>query len=202
MVHTNSNPLETVRKIQYRIAKQGPGINGYCNPHDIQWPGSLDFFVNGCPQTKLIVSVRHPVLWFESFYNYRKIHHNEWAIKGSPNELIIRSGDERDPEPFFVNSANGAFHKYLAVLGKTPLHDDEMELLGGWYENMDEFRRGQSIVTNPIFLLESTQMADDSSEQFVQLNHDLTAFLGLSTELPNKVPHTNSNKHLSNLPWR
>ena len=38
------------------------------SPHDIQYPDTVAFFRNMAPQTKLIVAIRHPVLYFESFF--------------------------------------------------------------------------------------------------------------------------------------
>ena len=131
----NANPLPTVNKIQTTIIKAGgPGIiRGYENPHDIQWAGSLDFYTNSCPLTKLVVIVRHPILWFESVYNYRKIKGESWAIRGEPNDLIVRHHD-RHWGGTHVNSHNDAFHYWLAVLGKTEFSDEELALLEGWYK--------------------------------------------------------------------
>jgi len=110
-----------------KIAKSGPGkLRGYENPHDIQWENSANFFRHSCPNTNLIVSLMHPVTWFESFYNYRIIHHEDWSIHGTPNELITPLPG---PKPVYITSANGAFHRFLAVLGKTPRGDEEVELL-------------------------------------------------------------------------
>ena len=46
----------------------GTKVNGYKNPHDIQYATILRFLRNKLPETKLVVTIRHPVRFFESFY--------------------------------------------------------------------------------------------------------------------------------------
>lgn len=205
------NPLWAAQKIQQKTIKDGPGmIRGYCNPHDIQWKSSLDFFANTCPQTKLIVTMRHPVLWFESFYNYRMANGHQWAVGAvgtSPNELIRRGINIKKPN--YVNSSTGAFHRFLAILGKTRLDYDEMDLLHGWYDQPSDFRRNnftedgsvgenngrvqdQTRIQNHIFLMDVSQLSDRNTASMEQLGRDLSQFLGLSSPLPKTIPHANS----------
>ena len=102
-------------------------------------------------------------------------------------------------------SGNGAFHKYLAALGKTPLDsDEELELLHGFYNHSsggdnDEFRRGESIVTNPVFVVEISQLSSassssssSSSSENQNLGRDLQDFLSLSIPLNETIPHSNA----------
>ena len=196
--------MTAARAIQDKTIKFGPGTSrGYCNPHDVQWPGSLDFYTNTCQRTKLVVIVRHPVLWFESFYNYRRIRGEDWSVKGDgPNDLITRGNNKKGN---YVNSSSGAFHKWLAVLGKTSLNKHEMDLLNGWYNHTDEFRnRTKTIVNgvsqnanmtrveNPMFIMDISQLAEKNTTLKQQLNHDLQMFLELSGPLPAELPHSNS----------
>lgn len=75
-----------------RGGSSGPSIFGYKNPHDINRPRSLNHFREYFPKTKVIVGeyadlsaplnssllsntpkgLRHPILWFQSFYRYRQ----------------------------------------------------------------------------------------------------------------------------------
>ena len=195
------NPMVAAANIQKKTIKNGPGEKrGYVNPHDIQWPTALDFYTQTCPNTKLVVLIRHPVLWFESFYNYRKLYGDEWAIKGEPNELIKRVQPTKGN---YVNSASGAFHKWLAVLGKTELNEDEMDLLNGWYNSTDEFRdktidanddelQWMTKVKNPVFVMDILQLGDKNTTHMQQLSNDLSGFLGLSGPLASEIPHSNS----------
>ena len=45
--------------------------NGYKDPGELTREVSLQNLAHHFPKTKLIVSVRHPVLWYESLYNFR-----------------------------------------------------------------------------------------------------------------------------------
>lgn len=59
-------------KTQYDVlVKEGKGVTGYKSPHHIQRLPYVDFFRNVIPKTKLILTLRHPVTWFQSFYSYR-----------------------------------------------------------------------------------------------------------------------------------
>ena len=72
---------------------------------------------------KLIIGVRHPVKWFESFYNFRANNSNG---KYPPAESKIGSGGG----PKDVTTHRARFHDMLAQLGKTALTSkDEIQLL-------------------------------------------------------------------------
>lgn len=45
---------------------------GYKAPNDIRTPSALDSLRTYWPRTKLVIGVRHPVKWFESYYNYNR----------------------------------------------------------------------------------------------------------------------------------
>jgi hypothetical protein len=44
---------------------------GYKAPRDVTNVKALEAFAKHFPETKLVVGVRHPLLWFQSFYNFR-----------------------------------------------------------------------------------------------------------------------------------
>lgn len=53
----------------YNLPKGKHFKRGYKAPRDILLPKAMNAIAQYWPNTGLIVGVRHPVLWFESFYN-------------------------------------------------------------------------------------------------------------------------------------
>ena len=155
----------------------------------MQYNSTLRFFRQYAPKTKFIVSIRHPVTFFESFYNYRWVKGEKWAIHGTPNELV----GGVDKPPYQVWSYSGAFHRYLALLGKTPLDDDEQELLREFLPNSTNYQEVPKLV-NPIFLVESSQLDDTNQTRLEQLRVDLQNYLGLTEPISPEVPHSNERK--------
>jgi hypothetical protein len=62
-------------------------LQGYKQPNDIYRKDSLEILKTYFPKTKLIVGIRHPILWFESFYNFR-VMDNPNGILPNATELI------------------------------------------------------------------------------------------------------------------
>jgi hypothetical protein len=53
----SGRPLFHISKLyKQEVMRKGPGIQGYKNPHDIQYPEALKFYRMNCPNTKLIVT--------------------------------------------------------------------------------------------------------------------------------------------------
>ena len=125
------------------------------------------------PHTKLLVGIRHPVLWFESFYNHRV--HNKFPMP-PPARLVgkCRKG------MFNVCTARARFHVFLANLGKTSLSNPvELGLLGIAATALHPVP-----TTAPVFLYEVSQLADDeNAERQAQFLYDLQAFLDLPQHL-------------------
>ena len=66
-------------------------------------------------ETKLLVGMRHPVRWFESFYNYR-----QGGEPGSPPTTDLIKGEWNGV------STNGArFEEGIKQLGKVPLQPED-----------------------------------------------------------------------------
>jgi hypothetical protein len=168
-------------KLSARVLDKGPGLTGYRNPNDIRY----EVVREHCPNTKHIVTVRHPLLWFESVYNYRLLYRNFWSIKGEPNKLM---GMVCNGKPVYVCAEFGAFHRDLAKWGKTSLAQEELELLS---EFKDEFRNYTSKFKNPIFLMEISQLNDANATRASQLGHDVQTYLGLKNPM-RPIPHSNS----------
>ncbi|KAG7364413.1 hypothetical protein IV203_037615 [Nitzschia inconspicua] len=149
------------------------------------WVQQFDRFL---PKTKLIVGIRHPVLWFLSF----------WKMQGrsTPYELmgmcpcnINREGMRRGnntcsqcrgscPKRQLYCLGRARFHLPLARLGKTALSEDERQLLapldidGG--KNLISFN-----ISNSVFLFDQTELRQG------YLWKSLAQFLGVSY-----IPHS------------
>ena len=167
-----------------------PFINGYRCPHDVQTIKAMRIIADSFPTAKLIVTVRHPVLWFESFYNYRMERGEKELLLGKPNELIGWLNCYRCESPILLSTATGAFHQYLARLGKTNFLSKEERAL------LDPFTpTGKGLTVkyvynnpNPVFLMEVSQLGDKDELRASSLRKDLKAYLNLYEDLP-PIPH-------------
>jgi hypothetical protein len=140
-------------------------------------------------------AVRHPVLWFESFYNYRLEQNELSLLKGTPNELIGELKNCRVCKlPMYLSTATGRFHQYLARLGKTALSDpEEMKLLEPFTpEQMDLVK--QPKLPNSVFFLDTSQLGDKNQTRSDMFRADLQQFLGLEEELSPVLHIRPSNK--------
>lgn len=63
------NPAELVQILYNELAAGKQYKRGYKSPHDIESQTALELIARYWPETRLIVGLRHPVLWFQSFYN-------------------------------------------------------------------------------------------------------------------------------------
>jgi hypothetical protein len=173
---------------------------GYRYPHDIQFPRVLDFYRTTCPTTKHIVLLRHPLLWFESLYNYRILGGESWAIRhDDPNAL---HGSICDWDPAMVCLEHSAFHRHLAKLAKTDMTDPhELDLLS-WFGKNNDFVQDDDVTRrnrfdNPILLVEMSQLKASEPDHYKQqLAHDLKEYLGLETPLDPLPPSRNSATQL------
>lgn len=185
-------PVKQIREMHQRATstacRYGAKINGYKNPHDVQYPQCLNFFRRYTPQTKLIVIIRHPVRFFESFYNYRIVKGENWAIAGEPNELI----GGKDQPPYRVWSYSGAFHRYLVMLGKTQVDTAEERSLLEAFMHPTTSLENIPLLPNPVFIVENSQLSDPDPGRRERLASDLQEFLGLPHPLPSEIPKANT----------
>jgi hypothetical protein len=161
-------------------------LKGFRCPHQIHTEYGIKMLTEVFQESKLIVSVRHPVSWFQSYYNYRLEQNDTNLLKGSPNELIgnLKGKFSSDISPWLLQTATGEFHRYLAALRKTPLSDpEELALLDPFWDrnwNLTTFPTS----SNPIFLCEMSQLSDKNDTRLHAFRKSLQNFLGLDTELP------------------
>jgi hypothetical protein len=173
---------------------------GYRCPLDIVQPVMMRHIRNYYPSTKLIVTIRNPIEWFQSFYNYRLSSGEARFLKGTPNELIgSLKCCIRDPN--YLSTSTGEMHKFLARLGKTPLSSNgEISLLAPFADEKSNVSKPDfnQHVPNPVFLLDMHQLGDTNETRSMQLRRDLTEYLNLD-KLLSPIPHIrpNSNKEKS-----
>lgn len=65
-----NKPNLLVRRM-YQLPHQAIYKRGYKSPRDIYEPHVIDNLDEYWPSAGIIVGTRHPIEWFESFYNYR-----------------------------------------------------------------------------------------------------------------------------------
>lgn len=155
----------------------------------------LDALRNFWPKTKLIVVLRHPIRWFEDFYN-RFILDIETttsttnAMLLSPN-LLIGSCRERLHQKVCTEKADMAFP--LLKLGKT-MANKKQNLTPRTLEVIQENHLRQNLSEakiplhpNPVFLVTWEQLTNDhdsNPDRQKQLIDDLEYFLGIRSGIP------------------
>jgi hypothetical protein len=138
---------------------------------------SIRYFKKYFSKTRVIVGLRHPVRWFESFYNFRMRHGGANYSLPEPNKLI----GECTPETDGICTDRANFHTNLAVFGKTNLSDPSEQ-------NLLRFRKytyGSTYpIDNPIFLYDVAQFYDTNTPRTELFKTDLQVFLGLKAPMP------------------
>lgn len=161
-------------------------VRGFRCPHHIQKMSGIRMLAEVFTETKVMVSVRHPILWFQSYYNYRMEWNDTHLLVGSPNDLIgnLEGAFASDVSPWILQTATGEFHRYLSALKKTPMTDPEeiMLLSPFWDRNWNISTLPKT--SNPIFLCEISQLGDKNATRQAQFRKDLQQFLGLASEFP------------------
>jgi hypothetical protein len=161
-------PAEFVKHM-YELPAGKQFKRGYKAPRDIVNVQVLDFFAHHWPRAQLIVGLRHPVLWLESFYNFR-IRHNI-SLPPADSPLLIgrcREGTHG------VCTDEAQFHYHLALLGKvnmTAAH--KLDFFHQDYIRRRIENRPRKFVPNKVFLYEINQLHDDNEERYRKFRHDL-----------------------------
>jgi len=173
---------------------------GYKAPRDIANSLALDTFADYWPNANLIIGLRHPVLWFESFYNFR-LRHNYTLPPANATELFI--GQCTKVHGVCTNEA--LFHHHLSLLGKTTMATpDELNLLT---MPKDPFHPTQtprpykrpkhSVIPNKIFLYEISQLYSTNTTRADLYRQDLANFVGLQSPLPSIASMTKKSSSSS-----
>ncbi|KAL7474794.1 hypothetical protein ACHAW6_000746 [Cyclotella cf. meneghiniana] len=195
-------------QIQTREQQQNDG-NASMIRYGLKCPGVLyrndiELYRTYFHRTKLIVGIRHPVSWFESFYNYQ-MYRNVTTLTTTTTDLVGRCGKHQK-----VCTDRARFHAALARLGLTTMEsEEELSLLFGWrYENrtnvngrqkkhqhrrrlqelgqeqlVDKTQRmGVHVSSNQVFLYEIRQIHNAFTAK--ELSKNIQQYLQLSEALP------------------
>lgn len=159
---------------------------GFKNPSYIFVEEKLRILQYYFPKTKLILGVRHPVLWFESYWNYQALpfYPNNTDKLPKPESLV-------DECYRFVCVRNARFHYFMARLGKTALQGKELE-----YFRHGVLDDGSLQLGNPVFLYTSEQLDDTDETARSIFVKDLEEYLELPYPLQDffKIgDHINAN---------
>jgi len=166
-------------------------IYGVKNPAEMELEGSLGRYAQYFPHTKFIISLRHPVKWFESFFNFRQYHHYPHMIVRPTTKLIGECEPGYPYKPKCMTSCKTGkmdvctiranFHWALSRLGKTPMTSKKEKKLLQHKMSIDP-------MPNKVFIMESRQIIYNhpSAQNFT---HDLHDFLGLDKDLSELQPY-------------
>jgi hypothetical protein len=163
-------------------------LRAYKNPTDVQNLRALRLLREFFPQAKLLIGIRHPILWFQSFYNHRI---QNTGVMPNPDSLAGAC---------FKNSQNvcgdrSKFHLSLVRLGKTNYTLEHEAFTKREFHGVLKDHPPRS--PNPVFLYDTQQLADDDPDRLLTFRQDLQDFLGLSHPLP-QVTHYSPGKTLVN----
>jgi len=174
----SNRPAEFVR-LMYELKPGRRYKRGYKAPRDIGNVDALNLLAEYWPNANMVVGLRHPVLWFESFYNFR-----------------VRQGYAMPPahHPMFMGPCSKAthgvcthesrFHRHLALLGKTNMSAaDELDLFVPAFSTDNRRRPKYNPVPNKLFLYEITQLYNTNETRALLYRRDLSDYLGLRRTL-------------------
>ena len=194
------------------VGEQNCQWRGFKSPGQVLRPEALKVLSDVWPHAKLIVGVRHPILWFQSMFNYRvrrgTIQLADAKNIDAPMDLLQERACRNNTCTYV-----GMYHVFLSYLGKTPLESHDELSLFQWQQQLrtrsmaansawDRARVQYPPVPNPIFLYDLKQLnAEENDGIFEQLSHDLSRYLQLpssSTSLPPPIHATTENQSKRN----
>eukprot|EP00591_Stephanopyxis_turris_P016179 CAMPEP_0195540934 /NCGR_PEP_ID=MMETSP0794_2-20130614/50824_1 /TAXON_ID=515487 /ORGANISM="Stephanopyxis turris, Strain CCMP 815" /LENGTH=454 /DNA_ID=CAMNT_0040675013 /DNA_START=453 /DNA_END=1817 /DNA_ORIENTATION=- len=135
--------------------------------------------------TKLILGVRHPIKFFESFYNYRvkHLHAEHKSTSHIPRAEDLIGDQSHSWNKLYTEVAR--FEMFMKQLAKVDVSAEELKEMK---------KLGLKMVPNPykIFLYNVDQLGDKNEERSSQFRSDLQEFLGLKESIP-PLPEHNVN---------
>ena len=167
-------PSKMVQQL-YNDIPQGDFKRGYKCPNDIGRVNTLTYFQRYWPNTKIFIGIRHPVRWFESFWNFRM--NNSRGHYPEPETLIGSCNDN----PTKVCTDRALFHVELSRLGKTNMSaPEEVEMKRRYPQYYEEM---PPPVPNKVFLFATEQLSDSNTTRSQRLKRDVMKFVGFNEEL-------------------
>ena len=128
-------------------------------------------------ETRLVVGLRHPVHFFQSFYNYRVREHYKFKRKGEiPDALEL--GNHKDWQG--VSTAYAKFDLYLKQLAKVPLLQSDMESM---LKSDSLWEKRISPTPFKVFAYTLDQLRDRNETRQVRFQNELQTFLRLKSPI-------------------
>ena len=206
------HPVQIIRTISNSLP-EGRYRRGYKSPNDVEDGRARNKLRVHYPKTRLLVGLRHPVLWFESFYNHRI--QNGYPMPDPASYDLPKNREKCTAADRGVCIQRANFHKTLAFWGKTPLLSPNKEKYESFYDAgyttdsewqffseahrkllLKEFNK-TFVSPNPMFLYDVSQLrmplasssgADHEEERRSQKDYEdfvysLQGFLGVPRNL-------------------
>lgn len=172
-----ANQHVTLVRSMYSDFPAGDYVRGIKCPQNLESNLAMENFQRFFPKTDIVIGIRHPVKWFESFYNHRI--QNGFSL---PNASSLTGGCRKGAYGVCTNRAD--FHYYLSRLGFTKMTDEEKELMPS------RSKKGKFQIfniTGRVFLYEVEQLGDEIESRSKEFRVDLQNYLYLENELPPMV---------------
>ena len=176
---TYYQPGSFVREM-YDLPHGSQYIRGYKAPRDIQDRRVLRFLREYWPSTSIIVGLRHPIQWFESFYNYRTKQGKDIPPANSTlyTHQSRRVGEcHKQATVKYMCTDGSLFQNHLSLLGKTNMStEEELRLIR---PRPPAVREKSEKMPGKVFLYEQSQLNDPDESRAAAFRKDVASFLGM-----------------------
>jgi len=146
-------------------------------------------------QTKLIIGLRHPVLWFRSLYNYRvrQSYEQNWTSSiPSPHDL------HGTTQWRGISTTAAKFDIQLKQLAKVSMTKNEvLDMLSN---ELDSYELRLSPNPLKVFIYTIEQLEDTDTQRRLQFEKDIQSFLNLQHPLKHFASETKENVNDSSYP--
>ena len=182
---------DTNKQLQHSILKHGMKCSDL-----LRKSLAIENLADLSDQTKLIIGLRHPVLWFQSLYNYRvrQSYEQNWTSSSIPSPHDLHGTRQWKG----VSTTAAKFDIQLKQLAKVPMTKNEvLDMLSNELDSY-ELR----ISTNPlkVFIYTIEQLEDTNTKRRLQFEKDIQSFLNLQHSLKNFASETKENVNDSSYP--
>ena len=173
-------------------------LNGFKSPEILYSQAFLQNMMAMYPNISLFIQVRHPILHFQSQYNYKMRLLNETELKDLPRTVDMIGTCHHDCHSNclrfhskHVCTGNTNFHQGLSRLHLTQLKsEDEINLLDGHNMSIHSEWKGK------LFLSEIGQMGDKNTTRKALWEKEFEQFLGIEMNTFNSSQKVSKNgKH-------
>lgn len=180
---TEAEISKLMSQVNHLPVKSVSSKRGIKCPTTIWNTRGLERLVSMNPNLKIVVGVRHPIHWFQSYYNYRiteMYDRNDVTIPPPPTSLT----GSKHWKGVYTDGAR--FELGLMQLGLIDLESKDLQKLAKSGRRVLGFRPSQ------VFLYAIDQLEDTNEARSRQFRRELQKFLGLETPLE-QIPKSNIN---------